>query len=716
MREIKGRKNQTIYCSNEFNVYMFKTQEQLVKVVSKKEISSGLNLNIYGEWNEKRQQFDATDYSYSIETDEDLFYLLSQEVDECNPNLAKKMFKKFGSETREALKHPEIVKEFFFFGGDEKARRLCESFRSKTLHNTAKINLVSKYGFSQEIATKISNLACEDAVVHIVNSNIYEFCEAPYSVPFKTVERIALKHGLKGTDSMERLKWHAVAVLEEAELLGNLYMEQQEFAEKLKIVANKGFDEVMYPDSTVKAMLDCLFADGETIKLFIGRVFLSKTEKNEKFFAAEVIKRLQASYEIDDGVINRAICDYEAFEGIKLADGQKEAITLAAKNQVMILTGGPGTGKTTVVKGIIAVLSKLFGYGEKDINLMAPTGKAAKRMTESTDMEASTIHSAIRLNNEEEAEKVLTGKLVIIDESSMLDQRVAYALIKSIPPNSKIIFVGDVNQLQSVGAGDVLNGMIKSGEVPVVKLSVIHRQKGTSSIVTNANSINNGDTNLIFDDNFSFVEVVNETEALEKIVETYVDDAKRFGADNVALLCPRRKESEVSVQTLNPILQKTINKNVDAVTIGDNKFIVGDRVMQTKNAVVANGEIGVIVAIYKELVSDEHAVHRFKIDFSGTVYEYNEADMKSVDLAYATTVHKSQGSEYAHVIVPLLSSQYNMLKRNLLYTAVTRAKKSVCLIGQKKALNYAISNCDVAKRNTLLADRMVAYAKKIKKP
>ena len=718
MVELHGFKQQNIYCSEGFYVYSFKIRDQAgnqdVKVVSQKEIKSSFNLKIYGEWDKTRQQFICSDYCYSIDTDEELLNLLSYEVEECNPNLAKKILKAFGSETREKLKHPENIKSFFFLRGEEKARKLCESFRKKTHRNLAKINLIIKYGFSQDIATKISNLASEEEINRIASSNIYLFCEPPYSVSFRTIERIALKNGLKGIDSEERLKWHAVAVLEENELAGNLYMEMDEFIQKLKVSVNRNFNEPPYSDEGIGKIVNKLFEDKKVIRQVVGRVYLTKTELQEKMFAAEIVKRLRTSYDIDDSLLDDEINNYEAFEEINLADGQKEAIKLASKNQIMILTGGPGTGKTTVVKGIIAVLSKLFGYREEDIILVAPTGKAAKRMSESTGMKASTIHSAICIGEEDVEGKELQGKMVIIDESSMLDQRVAYALIKAIPPDAKIIFVGDINQLQSVGAGDVLNSMIISGIVPVVALSIVHRQQETSSIVSNANAINNGETKLVYDNDFSLIEVSNEQEALSKIVETYAEYAKKYGAENVALLCPRRRDTEVSVETLNPILQKTVNKNADSVTIGSNTFIVGDRVIQTKNAAVANGEIGIIVAIYKELTNDDNAVYRFKIDFSGQVVEYTESDMKAVDLAYATTVHKSQGSEYAHVIIPVLSSQYNMLKRNLLYTAVTRARKSVCLIGQKKSLNHAILNSDVAKRNTLLADRLVSYAKKIK--
>lgn len=717
MTELCGYKEQNIYASEGFYVYSFKTGNKSVRLVSRKEILTRLKLKVYGEWDKSQKQFILSDYSFSVETDEELLDFLSEEADCCNPVLAKKIYEEFGSKMREKLCDPESLKGFFFLRGEEKARKLCKSFKEKTYCNTMLIEIVSKYKLPHGVATKIFNLATEEEIRHIVNSNIYLFCEEPFSVSFRTIERIALKHGLKGTNSEERLKWYAVSILEEAELAGNLYLDLEEFTQKLTISVNSGSERPLYSDKKISETLSKFFKDGKTIKLVVGRVYLTKTEYSEKIFAAEIVKRrLKASYDINNALIENEINNYQSFENIVFADAQKEAIRIACKNQIMILTGGPGTGKTTVVKGVIAVLSKLFGYNDEDITLVAPTGKAATRMTESTGLTASTIHSAICLGEKDTEGKELKGKLVVIDESSMLDQRVAYALIKAIPENAKIIFVGDVDQLQSVGAGDVLNSLINSGIVPVVKLSVVHRQENTSSIVLNANALNNGETKLVFDDNFSFIEVKNNTETIEKIVEKYKEYSEKYGEGNVILVCPRRKDTEISVQTLNPILQKVINKNTDGVTIGDNMFIIGDRVIQTKNtADIANGEIGNITAVYKELTEDHEVYrYRFKINFSGYIVEYSEADMRNVELAYAITVHKSQGSEYAHVIVPILSSQHNMLKRNLVYTAITRAKQSVCLIGQKNALYNAIKNSEVVRRNTLLADRLVSYAKKIK--
>ena len=716
---LRGNKQHDIYSSERYHVYSFTIEGQKgnVKVISRRPINTNLVVCLYGEWDSKAEQFISADYSYSVETDRDLYLLLSYEITESNAQLAEKLMKTFGGEVRTKLTQPEVIKKFFFLGGGERARRLCESYKAKTARNVAKINLVTQYGFSQEVANKITNLASEEEINRIVSSNIYKLCAKPFSISLRTIEKIALKIQ-QGLDSIERLRWHAVTVLEAAEFAGHLYLGKEDFVSKLNVSINNGFEQPVYTEDAIVTILQQLFEEGNTIKLLVGRVYLARTDKGEKLFAANIVQRLQTPSTANEELVQKAIKSYESFESIKFSEGQKQAIKLAVQNQVTIVTGGPGTGKTTVVKGIIAVMRKIYGYEEKDFKLMAPTGKAAKRMSDSTGYDASTIHSAIQLGveeTEENAEQTLTEKVIIIDESSMLDQKVSYALIKSIPLDAKVVFVGDVDQLESIGAGDVFTGMIKSGVIPVAELSVIYRQEETSAIVTNALKIKTGDANLVFDNSFSFVLVKDETDAVEKIVEAYVKDAAKFGAENIALLCPRRKNAEVSVQSLNPLLQKAVNKNINSVVVDEETFIVGDRVMQTRNTKwIPNGEIGVIVAIYKQLVDNDNSVYRFKIDFSGNIVEYDETDMRNIELAYTTTVHKSQGSEYQHVIIPLLSSQYNMLKRNIFYTAVTRAKKSVRLIGQKTALVKAIQSCDRQERNTLLADRLVSYTKRIK--
>lgn len=675
---------------------------------------SALPIVLYGEWNKSTNYFDVIDFTYAADTEQELYDLLAYEIEGSNPKLARKIINALGNEAKNALTQPNIIKQFCFLGNLEKAQTICNSFKQKTVGNMAKISLVSKYGFSQDIAHKITSLASEEEIARIVGSNIYLFCEKPFSISLRAIERIAQKIH-QGLNSFERLKWHAVSVLEDAGLDGHLYLEEKVFVEKLTSALNSGFQMPMYSSTTIDTMLKTLFNEGTTLKLFVGRVYLTHVDKNEKLFAANLVQRLQTPIIVDNALLQDAINSYEAFEGIRFAEGQRKAIETSVTSPVSIVTGGPGTGKTTVIKGIIAVMRKIFGYNEQDFRLMAPTGKAAHRMSESTGHKATTIHSGIQLGVEENegTQQMLTEKVIIIDESSILDQKVAYALLQAIPLTSKVIFVGDVDQLESIGAGDVLSSMIKSGAIPVAELSVIYRQENTSDIVTNAAKIKMGDTDLIFSPSFALETVKDESEATDSIVRAYVEAVNKYGAENVALLCPRRRNAEVCVQNLNPLLQKAVNQNTNAVLVGNTTFIVGDRVIQTKNTSnVANGEMGVIVAIYKQLIGKTSA-YRLKIDFSGNILEYDEEEMQNIDLAYATTIHKSQGSEYKHVIIPLLLSQSNMLKRKLFYTAVTRAKHSVLLVGQKAALIKAITRCDNQQRNTLLADRLVSYLKKL---
>jgi len=383
------------------------------------------------------------------------------------------------------------------------------------------------------------------------------------------------------------------------------------------------------------------------------------------------------------------------------------AIKEAVQSKVMVLTGGPGTGKTTTTIGIIAALESLG----QSVLLAAPTGRAAKRMSEATGKEAKTIHRLLEYNPAEgygrNEENPLEGGVLIVDESSMIDIILMNSLLKAIPTHMRLILVGDIDQLPSVGAGNVLRDIIDSGKIPVVRLTRIFRQAQSSRIITNAHKINQG----IFPDisngrnsDFFFIQKEDpEQAALEivNIVKNRIPKAYHVKTNDIQVLAPMQR-SVVGAASLNIALQEAINPTGNNLSRGGFKYRQGDRVMQIRNNYdkdVYNGDIGTIQSVDTEDRS-------LKVQFEEKTIEYEDTELDELTLAYATTIHKSQGSEYPVVVIPLLMTHYVMLQRNLVYTGITRAKKICIIIGTTKALAYSIHNMTVLKRNTRLKERL----------
>ena len=394
-------------------------------------------------------------------------------------------------------------------------------------------------------------------------------------------------------------------------------------------------------------------------------------------------------------------------EGIVYDETQLEAVRLALKSKVMVLTGGPGTGKTTTTKAIIGALRS---SGMK-VLLAAPTGRASKRMSEATGMEARTIHRMLEYNPKDgyqrNADNPLSGDALIVDECSMIDILLMNNLLKAVPDGMRLILVGDIDQLPSVGAGNVLRDIIDSGAVPVIRLTRIFRQAQSSRIVMSAHAVNAGrlpDLSNGRDTDFFFL----REEDPEKVAESIVDLVGRrlpgaygIGADSIQVLTPMQR-GVVGSASLNIALQQSLNGNGDSLSRGGYTFRKGDRVMQLRNDYdkeVFNGDLGYITEVNLE-------DRVLKVDFDGRETEYDSTELDELSLAYATTIHKAQGSEYPVVVIPVMMNHFVMLQRNLIYTGITRAKKVCVLIGQLKALSYAVRNLTVQKRNTRLKERL----------
>jgi exodeoxyribonuclease V alpha subunit len=437
---------------------------------------------------------------------------------------------------------------------------------------------------------------------------------------------------------------------------------------------------------------------------------------------------------------------------IQLSDEQEKAVLMAFSNRISIITGGPGTGKTTVLNAILGVYKMIFKSGE--VLLAAPTGKAARRMHESTGMPAMTIHKALRLKAEEDPEdddgRSLSFDFVIVDEFSMVDMSLCSWLFGSLKPSASLLLVGDADQLPSVGAGNVFFEFINCNRIPVTTLNIVHRQKSGSLVARNAAKIRKGEHILDYGEDFKLLRCEDSEEAADVIKVEYMRELGRLrDLSKLQVLAPLRRKGAACSNYLNGQLRELANPPSPfkkEVKIGEKIFREGDRVMQVKNhGDVSNGEIGYIKSVklskdefdpdddfelpfndnddkfFEKLVDDDASYLDFDnrdktrnphvaVDFSDgrkVVYTFEEMDM--VELSYAATIHKSQGSEYDTVIIPILDDAFMMLRRNLIYTAITRAKAKVVLVGREQSLIYAIKKNDIAKRNTILGARIVAF-------
>jgi exodeoxyribonuclease V alpha subunit len=408
--------------------------------------------------------------------------------------------------------------------------------------------------------------------------------------------------------------------------------------------------------------------------------------------------------------VERALAWFEDQERISLAPAQREAIRLALTEKLLVVTGGPGTGKTTLVRGIIRILERK----RLRILLAAPTGRAAKRLSESTGRDARTIHRLLEFSPktgafERNGQHPLEADLVIIDEVSMVDQALAHNLLKAIPDPARLILVGDVDQLPSVGPGDFLREVIDASVGPVVRLETIFRQAEDSRIIVNAHRVNAGEMPLLGEEgdasDFYFIEREDPEEALATIMTLVTERIpRRFGLDpidDVQVLTPMHRGALGTIN-MNAALQKLLNPAGEEIVRGARVFRADDKVIQMRNNYdleVFNGDIGRIVSI-------DDVEREMRVRFDERVVVYDAATLDELSLAYACSIHKSQGSEYPCVVMPIHTQHYVMLRRNLLYTGITRAKRLLVLVGTRKALAIAVRNRHVDERRTRLAERL----------
>jgi len=664
-------------------------------------ISAGEWITAAGDWVNDRthgQQFKAgflkTSAPTSVEGIEK--YLASGMIRGIGPVYAKKLLRAFGEKVFDVIEaEPDRLREVDGIG-PVRASRIASAWAEQKVVREIMVFLHS-HGVGTARAVRIYKTYGADAV-QVMSENPYRLARDIRGIGFKTADAIAMRLGVDKA-AMIRLRAGISYALTEAMHEGHCGLptgELTSLAEKLLDVSQ----------DLVRTALDLELADGTVIADRLGEtagVFLAGLHRAERAIAERLLT-------LDKGKVpwpwidpDKAIPWIERRTGLTLAASQKAAVGTALTSKLLVITGGPGVGKTTIVNTILRILSA------KDVRLLlcAPTGRAAKRMNEATGFEAKTIHRLLEVDPKgggfrRDTENPLDCDLLVVDETSMVDVLLMHALLKAVPDKAALLLVGDVDQLPSVGPGQVLTDMIASGAIPVVRLTEVFRQAAKSRIIVNAHRINQGVIPDIripeAESDFYFVEATDPETAVPRIIELVKTRIpRRFGLDpirDVQVLCPMNRGG-VGARSLNIELQAALNP------AGERKierfgwtFAPGDKVMQIENDYdkeVYNGDIGYVEDVEPD---DGELIARF----DGRSVPYGFGELDALVPAYAATIHKSQGSEYPAVVIPIMTQHYTMLQRTLLYTGVTRGKRLVVLVGQKKAVAIAVRSISGRRR------------------
>ena len=542
----------------------------------------------------------------------------------------------------------------------------------------------------------------------IIQDTPFRLCEIP-GFGFLTVDPIAVKAKNFKPDEPMRIKAAILHVMSEAEGEGHLYLSCEQVLTRTGRLLNHKGAERQVTERTIRDVGNEMIREDGTLVCNAGGFYAKKSFEAELGAAASLVK-----FSLQKGMgrnVETILRDIQKKEKILLNARQKAGILEAFQNPVSIITGGPGRGKTTIIRFIMAVQEALNKNAE--ILLCAPTGRARRRMSDCTAYPALTIHKAVGLKGEAGEEEwseecSIQAELIIVDECSMIDMYLMDKFLSRVQNGARMVFLGDKDQLESVGPGNVFKEMIESGVIPVTVLTESFRQEGKSTIIQNADKINERKTNLVFDDTFQFYPAADDTEASELIQKLYREELQKNEnqAEGIQVISPLRKDTRAGADALNPVLRDIVNPKrygYPEIKNGTTLYREKDLVMQLKNIEeVANGDVGEVLNIYK---ADGKNVMR--VDFGdGKIMEYTDDDIWPLNLAYCITVHKAQGDEYPVVILPMLISFYRMLRKNLFYTAVTRAKRKVIIVGSKKAMAIAIKNDTLSKRNTMFGLRI----------
>ena len=675
--------------------------QDLVTVVGNMpEVHVGSVLTLGGSWrvdSKYGRQFSVESFEetlpatvYGIEK-----YLGSGLVKGIGPKFARRIVRTFGADTLNVIEEtPDRLLDVPGIGRVRVERIKKSWVEQKEIKNI--MLFLQGHDVSTSHATKVYKTYGSDSI-QVVRENPYRLADDIWGIGFRTADTIAEKMGF-GHDRYPRLRSGIMYTLNALGNEGHCYATRDQLcktgAELLEVDASLLSDTL---DEMIRS--GDVFLDGEAV--YLPPFYHAEAGTARRL--REVLRGQGAVVVRTEGLQRRI----QSATGMNYDEVQIRAILSAVESKVFVLTGGPGTGKTTTTLGIITA----FRSSGARILLAAPTGRAAKRLSEATGLEAKTIHRLLEVKPpdgyQRNEENPLEGDVLIVDECSMIDIMLMYSLMRAVPDSMRLILVGDVDQLPSVGAGNVLRDMIDSGCFPVVRLTRIFRQARTSRIIMNAHRINHGqmpDLSNGRQTDFFFMERETPEEAASAIVElvkTKLPKYYRLPPGEIQVLTPMQR-GVVGASNLNQFLQESVNPGQDGLRRGGYVFRARDKVMQIRNNYekeVFNGDIGTVDRVDLE-------DRTLTVRFDDRLVDYDATELDELVLAYATTIHKAQGSEYPVVVMPVLMTHYMMLQRNLLYTGITRAKKGLVLVGTKKAIAHAVRTVTVTKRNTKLCERL----------
>ncbi|KOF11833.1 hypothetical protein AC739_03175 [Planococcus glaciei] len=674
-------------------------------------------------------QFQVETFTKEVpETEQGIVHYLSSDMfNGIGRKTAETIVKKLGKDAiKKILEDPEAL---------DAVPRLSDD-KKDTIRSTLQMNLglervmiqLNDWGFGPQVGMRIYQ-AYREETIDVLTKNPYRLIEEIEGIGFQRADELGAKLGITGSHP-DRIKASVLHLLNQASLSeGHVYLDAKTMIPMVKEMLESSQQEEIAIPMISKAMIELNEEGkvaGEETRLYLPSLYYSELG------IATKLETLLSSQENRDrfpaSEVRKALGEAEERLGVNYAETQVQAIEQSINSSVMILTGGPGTGKTTVVRGLVEVYAELHGlsldpkdYAKKKepfpIILAAPTGRAAKRLSESTELPAMTIHRLLGFNGqekEEETEKDIEGRLIIIDEMSMVDTWLAHQLLKAIPEDAQIIFVGDQDQLPPVGPGQVLRDLLESKRIPTVELTDIYRQTSGSSIIELAHQMKNGQlpadiTAKTADRSFIKAGADQIPQVVEKVVKSAL--AKGHSIRDVQVLAPMYK-GPAGIDALNRMIQEMVNPNTDGkrkeLVFGDVTYRIGDKILQLVNqpeSNVFNGDMGEVIAILKakETVEKQDLL---VASFDGIEVTYQRSDLNQLTLAYCCSIHKSQGSEFPTVIMPVVRGYMKMLRRNLLYTGITRSKDFLILCGDPQVFRYGVERTDDAQRMTTLKSRL----------
>ena len=674
-------------------------------------------------------QFQVETFSKEVpETEQGIVHYLSSDMfNGIGRKTAETIVKKLGKDAiKKILEDPEAL---------DAVPRLSDD-KKDTIRSTLQMNLglervmiqLNDWGFGPQVGMRIFQ-AYREETIDILTKNPFRLIEEIEGIGFQRADELGAKLGITGSHP-DRIKASILHLLNQASLSdGHVYVDAKTMIPLVKQMLEASQREEISIEAISKAAIELNEEGkvaGEETRLYLPSLYYSEVGIATKLETLLSSQENRARFPASE--VRKALGEAEERLGVNYAETQISAIDGSINSSVMILTGGPGTGKTTVVRGLVEVYAELHGlsldpkeYAKKKepfpIVLAAPTGRAAKRLSESTELPAMTIHRLLGFNGqekEEETEKEIEGKLIIIDEMSMVDTWLAHQLLKAVPDDAQIIFVGDQDQLPPVGPGQVLRDLLESKRIPTVELTDIYRQTSGSSIIELAHQMKNGQlpddiTAKTADRSFIKAGADQIPAVVEKVVKSAL--AKGHSIKDIQVLAPMYK-GPAGIDILNRQIQEMVNPNPDGkrkeLVFGDITYRIGDKILQLVNqpeSNVFNGDMGEVVAIMKakETVEKQDLL---VASFDGIEVTYQRSDLNQLTLAYCCSIHKSQGSEFSTVIMPVVRGYMKMLRRNLLYTGITRSKDFLILCGDPNVFRFGVERTDDAQRMTTLKDRL----------